>query len=87
MASLNNLQQRLAPDHFHKLHELLIAEQFAEFCFEILAYYDNARQYHLKENYAFIIEDKGPSSNADELLQWIHQHYVASDLCTGSTLS
>jgi tRNA 2-selenouridine synthase len=53
---------------FNQLKSLLESEQYKEFCYRILEYYDQSKNYTQHLVYDLIIENQGSEKNADELL-------------------
>ena len=85
--SLIKLKDRLSPEFYTTLHNLLAEDQYEQFCSAILMYYDQAKQYQHECEYAIILSEKGLTANTEELLKWLRHHAVVSLGTTGSTLS
>lgn len=60
---------------FNELKLLLESEQYKEFCYRILEYYDHSKNYTQHKKYEFIIEDQGSEKNADELIRFLHAQF------------
>lgn len=63
---------------FNELKTLLESEQYKEFCYRILNYYDHSKNYTQPLKYDFIIEDLGSEKNADELIKFLHVQFFAA---------
>lgn len=77
----------LLEDKFLNLRSLLESGHYKEFCYQILGYYDNSKYYSQPARYDYQLDNQGSKINADRLLSWMYERYLASDLTTGSTLS
>ncbi|RYG01339.1 MAG: hypothetical protein EOO02_12980 [Chitinophagaceae bacterium] len=69
VSAFEKLEERLDNELFRRLYRLLIDESYAEFCYEILYYYDNSKRYQPADEYDIVINDKGADTNATDLLQ------------------
>ncbi|MET0242958.1 MAG: AAA family ATPase [Flavitalea sp.] len=69
VAAFEKLESRLDEELFRRLHRLLLDESYAEFCYEILYYYDNSKLYQGTGDYDIVIDDNGAERNVTELLQ------------------
>ncbi len=77
----------LIADKFIQLRSLLESERYSEFCYQVLGYYDHSKNYNVPVEYDYQLDNQGSKINADRLLSWMYERYLASDLTTGSTLS
>lgn len=65
---------------FNELKTLLKSEQYKEFCYRILNYYDHSKNYTQPLKNEFIIEDHGSEKNADELISFLHTQFLHEDV-------
>lgn len=77
----------LIADKFIQLRTLLESERYSEFCYQVLGYYDHSKNYNVPVEYDYQLDNQGSKINADRLLSWMYERYLASDLTTGFTLS
>lgn len=93
MESLNRLKERIEKNgedvfdsrkkssensEFNELKSLLESEQYKEFCYRILQYYDHSKSYTQPLNYDLIIEDHGSEKNADELIGFLQTRFFSA---------
>ncbi|MGZ5245712.1 MAG: hypothetical protein ACXWV5_01400, partial [Flavitalea sp.] len=77
--SLEKLKLRIeSEEKFIILIDLLESEQYKEFCYHILDYYDNSKNYMQPIVYDYILDEQEISTNADKLLSWMHARYITA---------
>lgn len=85
LESLNRLKERIEyksasieNGNFARLKLMLETEQYKEFCYQILAYYDNSKNYNQTFEYDLIIKDHGAAKNADALIIFIQTRFIST---------
>lgn len=92
MESLNRLKERIENSEedafdsqkkssenskFNQLKSLLESEQYKEFCYQILQYYDQSKNYTQPLKFDLVIEDQGSEKNADELIEFLQTRFIS----------
>lgn len=91
MESLNRLKDRIENGEdvsglqtkssenskFNELKSLLESEHYKEFCYQILQYYDQSKNYTQPLKFDLVIEDKGSEKNANELIEFLQTRFIS----------